>query len=108
MPVANAIYQQVLDLARVQAGHLSTGDLDAAVALLDERAALLAGASPPTASEMPLASEIVALDRQLSSAIRERMHAIRNEVMEGHHGKQALAGYGRRLPEKPLAIDRLR
>ena len=101
------IYGQVLDIARAQAEALDRGDLDRAVSLLDVRAELLRGTPVPSAEEVPLAEEIVRLDRRLASAIRERMVAIRNEALEGQHGRNALAGYGRRLPERPLAIDRV-
>ena len=103
-----SVYQQVLDIARAQASALGRGELQAAVALLDDRAALLAKAGVPLPHEVPMAQEIVRLDRQLASAVRERMIAIRNEALDGQHGRQALAGYGRRLPDRPLAVDRLR
>jgi hypothetical protein len=102
-----SLYRQVLDITRAQSAALSRGELETAVALLDDRAGLLADAASPSADEMPLAEEILRLDRQLSSAIRERMIAIRNEVLEGQHGRQALRGYDRRPPERPLAIDRI-
>jgi hypothetical protein len=100
-------YQQVLDIARQQSAALAQGELDVATALLDPRAALLYGAPAPTVAEGPLVTEILRLDRSLSSAIREAMIAIRNEALEGHKGRQALGGYGRPLPPSPAALDRL-
>jgi len=40
-------YQQVLNIARAQSAALGRGDLEVATALLDERAAVLAGAPVP-------------------------------------------------------------
>lgn len=102
-----SVYQQVLNIAREQSQRLSRGELEGAIALLDDRAGLLADAPLPVPSEFPIAEEIVRLDRQLSSAIRERMIAIRNEALESQHGRNALAGYARRMPGRPLAIDRV-
>ncbi len=98
-------YQQVLDIAREQSAALSRGELEAATLLLDARAALLAGAAVPTAADVPIVEEILQLDRDLSSAIRLRMIAIRDEAREGERGRKALDGYGRRLPRRPMAID---
>jgi hypothetical protein len=47
------------------------------------------------------------LDRDLSSAIRQRMISIRNESLEAQHGTRALNGYGRHLPPRAIAIDRV-
>ena len=102
-----SLYQQVLDIAREQSAALAQGELEAANALLDQRAQLLLNALVPTPDEIPLIEEIMRLDRDLSSAIRERMIKIRNEVLDGQHGRRALDGYGRRLPRAPLAIDRV-
>jgi hypothetical protein len=101
-----SLYQQVLDIAREQSAALDRGELEAATALLDDRAHLLLNANVPTPDEIPLVEEIMRLDRDLSSAIRARMIKIRIEVLEGQHGRRALDGYGRRLPRAPLAIDR--
>lgn len=98
-------YQQVLDIARQQSEALGRGDLENATALLDERAALLATAPVPGPADVPLVEEILRLDRDLSSAIRHRMIALRDEAREGERGKKALDSYGRHLPRRPMAID---
>ncbi len=100
-------YQHVLDIARQQSAALLRGDLDVATALLDERAALLVGAPVPGPADVPLVEEILRLDRDLSSAIRHRMIAIRDEARDGERGRKALDSYGRRLPRRPIAIDRI-
>ena len=100
-------YQQVLDIARAQSAALGRGDLEVATALLDERATLLAGAPVPSRADVPLVEEILRLDRDLSSAIRQRMIAIRDEARDGDRGRKALDGYGRRLPRRAMAIDRI-
>lgn len=102
-----SVYQQVLDVARAQSAALGRGELEAATALLDHREQLLLTASAPTPDEIALIEEIMQLDRALSSAIRERMIKIRNEVLDGQQGRRALNSYGRRLPRQPLAIDRV-
>jgi hypothetical protein len=98
-------YEQVLDIARAQSAALRRGELDVATCLLDERAALLASASVPTAADVPIVEEILRLDRDLSSAIRQRMIAIRDEARDGKRGRNALNSYGRHLPRRPMAID---
>jgi|SRR5579859_1224890 len=98
-------YQQVLDIAHQQAAALGRGDLDVATALLDVRAVLLAGAPVPGPADVPVVEEILRLDRHLSSAIRHRMIALRDEARAGERGKQALDGYGRHLPRRAMAID---
>ncbi len=98
-------YQQVLDIARQQSAALSRGELEAATLLLDERAALLARAAVPTAADVPIVEEILRLDRDLSSAIRQRMIAIRDEARDGERGRKALDSYGRHLPRRPMAVD---
>jgi len=102
-----SVYQQVLDIAREQSAALRRGELEAATALLEQRAQLLDTALIPTPDEIPLIEEVMRLDRDLSSAIRERMIKIRNEARDGHQGRRALDSYGRRLPRRPLAIDRV-
>jgi hypothetical protein len=101
-----SIYQQVLDLAREQSEALRRGELESATALLEHRAALLVHASAPGPQEVGLVHEILRLDRDLSSAIRERMIKIRDEALESSHGRRALDGYARRTQRRPLAIDR--
>jgi len=98
-------YQQVLELARRQSAAIDRGDLEGATALLDERAALLADAPLPGPADAPLVEEILRLDRDLSSAIRHRMIAIRDEARRDERGKKALDSYGRHLPRRPMAID---
>jgi hypothetical protein len=89
------IYEQVLAIAREQANALAAGELERAVALLDRRAELLAGAPPPSKPEVPLVEEVLKLDRELATAIRYRMIAIRDEARAGQQGRQALQGYSR-------------
>ncbi len=100
-------FEQVLDIARQQSAALGRGDLEVATALLDERAALLVRAPVPTPADVPLVEEILRLDRDLSSAIRHRMIALRDDARDGERGRQALDSYGRHLPRRPMAIDRL-
>ena len=98
-------YELVLDIARKQSAALSRGELEVATLLLDERATLLAGATVPARSDVPIVEEILRLDRDLSAAIRQRMIAIRDEARDGERGKRALDSYGRRLQGRAMAID---
>src|SRR5690348_3663373 len=90
-----SIYEQLLDIAREQASALADGELERAVGLLDRRAELLAGAPPPSQPEVPLAEEILRLDRDLATAIQYRMIEIRDEARQGQQGRHALQGYAR-------------
>jgi hypothetical protein len=90
-----SIYAEVLDIARQQANALADGELERAVGLLERRAELLADAPPPSQPEVPVVEEILKLDRDLATAIRYRMLAIRDETRQGQHGRQALQGYAR-------------
>jgi hypothetical protein len=101
-----SVYLQVLAIAQEQSEALQRGEVERAVALLDRRAALLACTTTPTPDEVPVVKEILRLDRDLSSAIRERMIRIRGEAVETRHGQHVLDGYGRNMPRRPLAIDR--
>lgn len=83
----------LLDLAREQSGAIELGDLDAAVALLDTRAELLAQAPAATLADRPHIEQVMLLDRQLSGAIRERMLKLRQEAVAAARGGSALTGY---------------
>jgi hypothetical protein len=102
-----SVYHQVLEIALEQSAALGRGELESATALLDRRAELLAHAPLASAAELPLVEEILQLDRKLATALRLRMIAIRDEVRDGERGRKALDGYGRHVPGRPIAIDRL-
>jgi len=96
----------LLDLARDQAAAVARGDLEVAVDLLDARAAVLTDAPAPGAADTDAIREVLRLDRDLSSAIRERMIQLRGEVLDSRQGHTALNGYARRLQRQPMAVDR--
>ena len=98
-------YERVLALAREQAAALARGELEPAIALLDERGTLLADAGPARPEDVATIREILSLDRALSSAIRERMIAIRGEALEGQHGRRAINGYGSVLARAPRRLN---
>jgi hypothetical protein len=97
----------LLDLARDQAEAAARGDLDTAISLLDVRAAVLVGAPAPGAVDTDAIREVLRLDRELSSAFRERMLELRGEVLDSHQGHKALNGYARRVQRQPMAVDRV-
>jgi hypothetical protein len=86
-------YQEILRLAEAQAAALTRGDLEAAVGLLEARGALLARAGAPGRADLDAIREVLRLDGELSSAIRERMIRLRQEALETQRGQRALAGY---------------
>ena len=100
-------YARLLDLARDQAEAAARGDLDTAVGLLDVRADVLVDAPAPGAADADAIREVLRLDRDLSSAIRQRMIEIRDEVLENRQGNTALNGYARRMQRQPMAVDRV-
>jgi hypothetical protein len=99
-------YSSILDIAHKQAQLLARGELESAVALIQTRQDLLDAASSPNAQDVEAIKEIMRLDRDLSSAIRERMIAIRQEALEGQAGRRALNGYGRTVAAHRQSLDR--
>jgi hypothetical protein len=86
-------YATLLEIAREQAAALTRDDVVFAVSLLDKRAELLASAPHPSEADRPLVEEIMRLDRQLATAIRERMLWIREQLLAASRGRTALASY---------------
>jgi hypothetical protein len=99
-------YEQVLELARQQADAVRRGDLEGAVDVLDARATLLADAPEPSTSDRAAIGETLALDRELSGAIRVRMIAIRDETLKMGRGRTALSGYSPARQRGPAYFDR--
>jgi hypothetical protein len=99
-------YQELLELARQQVDAARRGDLDAAVEAFDARAELLDDAPAPSATDLAAIHETLVLDRELSSAIRERMIAIREESREMQRGRTALTGYGASHGRDAVLVDR--
>jgi hypothetical protein len=99
-------YRELLRLAEAQSAALASGDLEAAVGLLDARGALLARAGAPGPDDLDAIREVLRLDRQLSGVIRERMIALRDEALANQRGRHALNGY-RPYPAPPVpTVDR--
>jgi hypothetical protein len=100
-------YQRLLIIAREQAQAVTRGDFEQVALAFDERAMLLSDAPEPSQDDILAIREVLSLDRQISGAIRERMIEIRDQVLEGQHGRRALDGYSRPQQRRPLALDRL-
>jgi hypothetical protein len=98
--------QQLLELARPQAEAARQGDLDAAAEAFDTRAELLVDAPAPSASDLAAIHETLVLDRELASAIRERMIALREESLEMQRGRTALTGYRASPIRDSVLVDR--
>jgi Flagellar protein FliT len=90
------VYEQILEITRNQADAAAAGDLNTAIALQGPRGELIAAAPPATATDEPVIRATLALDRNIATAIRERMLAIRDEMLAARKGQQALAGYANR------------
>jgi|ERR1051326_629836 hypothetical protein len=101
-------YERVLQLAREQSAAAARGDLDTAVRLLRDRAAILASAPPAEAGDADTIREILRRDRDLSGAIRKRMIDLRDRAVRSQHGRVALAGYHTRILDKQQLVDATR
>ena len=104
-----SVYGRILEIAQAQADAASAGDLETAAALLEERGTLIATAPPPGQTDEPLIRAVLELDRDIATAFRRRMIALRDEALGLHQGQHALASYGgtgsrRRLPAR---VDRV-
>jgi hypothetical protein len=101
-------YAALLELARRQIQAAERGDLTAAIALMPARADLLASAGAPSDADHDAIREVLRLDRDLATALRRRMIAIRNEAVGLQQGRTALAGYqpplGERRPRRLNAL----
>ncbi len=98
-------YAHLLELAREQHEAAERDDLDTAVALLPSRARVIASLPKARRDDAEAIAEVLRLDRDLSSRIREHMIGIRNEALGGQHGRIALSGYRPLLRHTALAID---
>jgi hypothetical protein len=86
-------FEQILSIAQEQLDAVSRGDLEAAVARLDQRGVLVAQLPIAQARDTSTLEEIMRLDRVLSGAIRDRMLAIREESDQLQHRTSALDLY---------------
>ena len=98
-------FDEVLELARRQAAAAARDDLDEAVRLLEQRAELLASAGPAAPTDADAIAETLRLDRELSSALRERMLRIRDEALALQRGRTAVSGYRPPRSRRPRMID---
>ena len=99
-------YHDLLGLAEQQAEAVRRGDLETAIGLLDARGALLDRVGAPSREDLDAIREVLRLDRELSSALRERMIEMRNAARSLQTGRQALDGYGLR-PTTNVTVDRV-
>ena len=86
-------YERILEVTRSQAEAARAGDLERAVALLDVRSALIAEAPAPGPRDQQHIRSVLELDKDIATAIRYRMLAIRDQALASRQGQQALAGY---------------
>lgn len=89
-----SVFQEILEVSRAQSEALARGDLDAAMRMVQDRAVLIEHAgSAATPEDEDAIREVLRRDRDLSSAIRERMIEIRNHSRKLQQGRVALSGY---------------
>jgi hypothetical protein len=86
-------YLAVFTVARQQLDAARAGDLDLAARLLEDRHVLLGQAPPPGEADRPLIQAILDLDHQVAGFFRQRMLAIREELLGLGQGRSALNGY---------------
>jgi len=86
-------YQRLLQLTQGQTEAFQRGDVRSMQLLMLERGALLAQLPSPSAAERTLLQHAVQLDRELSTALRERMLALRSAAASAHHTRVNLNGY---------------
>jgi hypothetical protein len=101
-------FEAIRAIALQQAAAVARGDLDEAVRLLDERAALLASAGEVTHADEDAVRDVLQLDRELAGAIRERMLSLREEAVRLQHARTAVNGYGPRGRRAPAMLDATR
>jgi hypothetical protein len=98
-------YERILEITRIQANAAARGDLDTAIGLLDKRGDLIASAPTPSAEDERLIAEVLELEKDISTAIRLRMLAIRDQLLANRHGQQALAGYAGQRDSSALVFS---
>ena len=104
-----SVYERVLEIARAQAEAASAGDVETAAALLEERGQLIATAPPAGEADEPLIRAVLELDRDIATAFRRRMLAIRDEALGLQQGQHALKSYGGTVTRRrlPRLVDRV-
>jgi hypothetical protein len=98
-----SVFAELLDIARRQLALAQEGDIDSAISLIEAREKLMldAPASVNDAADEASIRAVLTLDRDLATAIRQRMIAVRHEAAEISHGRTALIGYRPPLGQRP-------
>lgn len=100
-----SVYQQVFEIAQAQAAAAAAGDLNMAVSLLERRGELIRTTPAATPADEPLIRATLDLDRDIATAIRHRMLAIREDLIRVGTGKAALAGYAGKRGQGARVFD---
>jgi hypothetical protein len=102
-------YAALLAIVRRQVDLATHGEVHSAVALMPRRADVLANNPAPADADHDVIREILGLDRELATVIRQRMIELRNEAVNLQQGRHALAGYrppsGERRPRRLNAFS---
>ena len=98
-------YERILEIAQSQAKAAASGDLNTAVQLLEKRGQLIASAPAASTSDEPTIRAILELDRDIATAFRRQMIAIRDEALGLQRGQHALSGYRTPSGHPPRVFD---
>ena len=98
-------FQAILEITQAQAAAARAGDLDSVMAALEERGRLVDSVGAPSRQEAATLAAIFELEREIATAIRTRMLAVRDEMRGVQHGKRALASYGSHAASSPKVFD---
>ncbi len=86
-------YQQLLKVSQDQTEAFQRGDVRTMQLLLIERAKLVQQLPPAGDAERNVLQQVLEFDRTLSTALRERMMALRSEAANVHQTRVQLNGY---------------
>lgn len=93
MDVSPNPFQQLVDLTHRQADALANGEVRRMYELIEQRGRLIATLPSPGPADRPFVEQAIALDRQLSDAVREHMLALRSTAAQIHNRQTNLNGY---------------
>jgi len=86
-------FQQLVDLSQRQAAAFAEGEVRIMCELIAERGALIERLPAPGPADRAFVERAVALDRELASAVRDRMLTLRSTAAQLHNRQTNLNGY---------------
>lgn len=101
-------YDQLLAIAQQQLDAVGRGNLGLAIELLEAREQLVHAAPAPQTADRELIEQVLRIDAELNSALRDGMSALRDELLGTQRARVALQGYRPRLRHSAMALDAAR